>query len=87
MPVRPLESLTVTLPPAGTIPTDFQPTSVVVCEFLGYTDDNGVAILRQTELSTTVENWFWPTFRDGLPRAACRSGRSVNLREMIVLVF
>lgn len=51
VPVRPLESLTDTLPPAGTIPEDFQPISAVVCEFLGYAVDNNVAILRQTQRS------------------------------------
>lgn len=36
------------LPLPGTIPDDFHPTSAVVCEFVGYTDDYGYAILRQT---------------------------------------
>jgi hypothetical protein len=38
---------------------------------------------------TTVENWFWPNFRDGslYLRRACRSGRAWIVREMIVLVF
>jgi hypothetical protein len=32
----------------GTIPDDFHPTSAVVCEFSGYTDDCGCALVRQT---------------------------------------
>lgn len=47
-PVRPPESLSHPLPPAGTVPDDFNPTSVVVCQFLEYTDDSSEAVLLQT---------------------------------------
>lgn len=48
VPVQSPEYLVDPLPPAGTIPEGFRPASVVVCEFLEYTGDNGAAILRQT---------------------------------------
>lgn len=48
----------------------------------------GITVFRRVgPLSTTSEFWFWPTFRDDSPRAACRSGRTGRRREMIVLVF
>lgn len=42
------ESLSVPLPPAGTVPDNFEPISVVVCQFLEYTDDSSEAVLSQT---------------------------------------
>lgn len=51
IPVQSPEYLVDPLPPAGTIPESFQPTSVVVCEFLKFADDNSGAILRQTRRS------------------------------------
>ncbi|MDV6275523.1 hypothetical protein R3Q06_18665 [Rhodococcus erythropolis] len=36
------------LPPAGTVPDNFEPASVVVCQFLEYTDDLSEAVLSQT---------------------------------------
>ena len=48
IPVQSPEPWVDPLPPAGTIPGGFQPTSIVVCEFLEYSDNGSTAILRQT---------------------------------------
>ncbi len=48
IPVQSPEPWVDPLPPVGTIPGGFQPTSVVVCEFLEYSDNGSSAILRQT---------------------------------------
>lgn len=42
------EPLSDPLPPAGTVPDNFEPSSVVVCQFLEYTDDFSEAVLSQT---------------------------------------
>lgn len=42
------EALSAPLPPAGTVPENFEPTSAVVCQFLEYTDDSSEATLSQT---------------------------------------
>lgn len=46
--VKSLEPLSDPLPPAGTVPDNFEPTSVVVCQFLEYTDDFSEEVLSQT---------------------------------------
>ena len=48
VPVQPPEPMSDALPPAGTIPDDFEPTSVVVCQFLEYTNDSSEAVLLET---------------------------------------
>eukprot|EP01133_Synstelium_polycarpum_P024844 gene24844-29813_t len=48
IPVQSPEPTADPLPPAGTIPGGFQPTFVVVCEFLDYADGGSSAVLRQT---------------------------------------
>ncbi|WP_317559637.1 hypothetical protein [Rhodococcus erythropolis] len=48
VPVQPPDSLSDPLPPAGTVPDNFESTSVVVCQFLEYTDDSSEAVLSQT---------------------------------------
>ena len=55
VPVRPPESLSHPLPPAGTVPDDFEPTSVVVCQFLEYTDNSSEAVLLQTTRTGDME--------------------------------
>lgn len=55
VPVRPPESLSHPLPLAGTVPDDFQPTSVVVCEFLEYTGNLSEALLLQTTRTGNIE--------------------------------
>ncbi len=42
------ELLSDPLPPAGTVPENFEPKSGVVCQFLAYTDDSSEATLSQT---------------------------------------
>lgn len=42
------EPLSDPLPPAGTVPDNFEPTSAVVCQFLAYTDDFSEVTLSQT---------------------------------------
>ncbi|TSD46436.1 hypothetical protein FFI94_009860 [Rhodococcus sp. KBS0724] len=53
------------LPPPGTIPNDFHPTSAVVCEFMEYTADHGYAVVRQTSrignLTAVVEELDRPS--------------------------
>lgn len=48
IPVQPPEPSSDPLPPAGMIPNNFEPTSVVVCQFLEYTNDSNEAVLLQT---------------------------------------
>ena len=50
VPAQSPEYLVDPLPPAGMIPEGFRPTSVVVCEFLQYTGDNGAAIPQRAGL-------------------------------------
>ncbi|ULD38825.1 hypothetical protein [Rhodococcus qingshengii] len=56
VPVRPPELLSDPLPPEGKVPDNFEPTSVVTCQFLEYTDDSSEAILLQTASAGDMTN-------------------------------
>ncbi|RGP46505.1 hypothetical protein AWH04_03840 [Rhodococcus erythropolis] len=65
-PVQSPEPPSDPLPPAGTVPDHFEPTSVEVCQFIRYTDDFSEAILSQTVLTGDMVHVVAQLKRDSL---------------------